>query len=159
MGSVTRDRWLSVGYMVVVAVLNASLIVVLSFGLKQNPKLKNYHSNDFHIAGIILNSLSLGIHSLKIILQLIKLWKKMEKSNHKLCVGKTVACMEIILFLLVYIGNIVMLVFCVVFLVNIKEGQDNTLLIISCTLFAILCLIQSVLLLIMLVYPLEKGLL
>ena len=37
MGSNTRDKWLSVGYKVVVAVLNAFLIVVLSIGVGNGP--------------------------------------------------------------------------------------------------------------------------
>ena len=131
--------------------------MVLSVVLKQNPEFKKYDSNDFHIVGIFLNAISLVIYSIKIIIQLIELWIKMDKRKDKSFVGKMLACTEIMMFLLVYIGNIVILVFYAIFL-YIRVDQDNTLLIISCVLFAIICLIQSVLLLIMFVYPLGKGL-
>ena len=154
MGSDKRNKWLSVGYQLLVAVLNVSLVSVMGLDLKQTPH-SQLSQNIFNIAGIVMNFISLVINSLKIIIGLFKLRKHMAKSDDKSCVGKTVACMEIIIFFVVYIGNIVMLAFNSVILTD-SNIQDKTLLIISCVLFVIMFLIQSVLLLIIFVYCLKK---
>ena len=133
-------------YSIVIGILNASLVSIFGVFFNQQPEWKNYNPDAFTIAGLVLNIISSVIKFIETIIDLVKYCNKNCGSTDKDS-KECLCCLQGTLFLVVYIGNIVMLVFNSIFLSDLSESQDKTFLIVSCVLFAILCLMQSILLL------------
>lgn len=151
-------KWLFFGYRLVVAVLNATIILALGLSLNHDYRFgDSINPNVFQVAGIILQLMSLAIKALDVVIKSLKFCSQVAKPGgaEKSCVEKILLCVEIIMFLVVYIGNIVMLIINAMLLGDLVD-QDVTLFVISLVSFVMLCLIQSIFLLTMFVYCLKK---
>ena len=152
----TKFQWLTFWYVILVCFLNVALIVVLYLIRPEDLNWKNYDPDTFRIAGLILNSISLVMKFIHQIIDCIKSWTKIcrGKCNHcedvtTICEG----CLHGIIFILAYIGSIVLLVYNAI----LRTEVESPKLTVSCVLFAILCLMHTVWVVLFYIWDFEEG--
>ena len=135
----TLLQWITIGFPLLIILLNVSLILVLGLSLVEDQN-HGYYDTHFRIAAILLNSISVLVKFIEKIIDMIKSCTKICRCNccedvSTLCQG----CLYGIIFILVYIGNLVMLVFNAILLSRIYSVTFT----VSCALIAILCVVQT----------------